>query len=130
MYHLTRPQFVSKFLALESGYIYIKHLTTTAYHLQTIGQVERFNRAIFTRFRRYVAKHQRDRALYRLLLSYAYNTRIYQLRSTSSYKLVLSGHPPGPSLIHASSSATSNFNNIYPATDAPRDESLSGNTLN
>lgn len=54
------PQFTSKFFAMICSLLGVKHLTTTAYHPQTKGQVEHYNKTIVTRLRHYVAEHQRD----------------------------------------------------------------------
>ena len=54
------PQFAAKFFEAVCTMIGIKHVFTTAYHPQTNGQVERFNKTIAARLRLYVAEHQKD----------------------------------------------------------------------
>lgn len=54
-----RSQLVRKIFATVCGYLVVKHVTTTAYRLQTKGQAKRFNCTIATRLRHYIAVHQR-----------------------------------------------------------------------
>lgn len=51
-------QFVFKFFADLCGFFGVRHLATTAYHLQPNGQAQRFNKTVVTRHRHYGAKHQ------------------------------------------------------------------------
>lgn len=53
-------QIVSKFPTLVCGYLSVKHLTTTAYHPQTNGQSEQFDRAIVIHPWHNVVEHQED----------------------------------------------------------------------
>lgn len=48
------PQFVCKFFTVICEYIEIKHLTTTRYPSQSIGQVRRRNISIFARLIHYI----------------------------------------------------------------------------
>lgn len=57
-------------------YLGTKHIETTAYHRQTKGQVERFNKLIVARLAQFVTTHQRIRELFRYLKSYTYHTRL------------------------------------------------------
>lgn len=49
---------VSKSVASMCAFFGIKHLTATAYHTRTNGQVERLNKTIYIRFRLYAAEYQ------------------------------------------------------------------------
>lgn len=77
------PQFVSKFFATICGFLDVRHLTTTAYHPQTNGQVERFNKTIVTRLRHYLADHQRSWDICVQPLTHAYNTQVPRSTNTS-----------------------------------------------
>lgn len=49
--------FISKFFSTLCIHLGTKHMTTTAFHPQTSGQVERYNETIITCLRHYVATH-------------------------------------------------------------------------
>ena len=49
------PQFTAKFFQAVCAELGVKKVFTTAYHPQTNGQVERYNRTILTALRGYVA---------------------------------------------------------------------------
>lgn len=95
------PQFVGKFFAFVWDDLGVKHLTMTAYHPRTNAQSERFNRTIITRLRHFIAEHQRNWDIYVQPLTYAYNNQVHRCTNTSPYSLFLSRHPPGPSLLRA-----------------------------
>lgn len=67
----TGRLFFSKFFATKTKRLEIKHLTTTAFHPQTVGQVEWFPTTILARLWHYVTKHQTDCDQYVQLLMYA-----------------------------------------------------------
>lgn len=60
-YTLTNDgvQFASMLIATLYTMLRVKHLTTTPYHLQINGQIERYNCTIFTGLRHYVAEIQK-----------------------------------------------------------------------
>lgn len=90
------PQFDSKFFAAICVRLGLKHLTMTAYHLQTNGQVKRFNQTIAGRLRQYVAEHQTDWDLYVQPLTYAHNAQVHKSTCTTPFSLTLSQQPAGP----------------------------------
>lgn len=51
-------QFVSTFFATRCGILGLKHLRSTAYHLQTNELVERYNKTIVASLRQFVGEHQ------------------------------------------------------------------------
>lgn len=73
-----------------------KHLTLTAYQLQTSWKADQFNKTIISRLQHYQAEHQRHRDRYMQLLTYAYIAQGHISTSLSSFTLFLSRHPPGP----------------------------------
>lgn len=52
-------QFVSQFFAIAPVRLFIEHFTTTAYHSQTNGRVERFNLAVVAHLRHYIGDHKK-----------------------------------------------------------------------
>ena len=62
--------FKSKFFLDVCRILSIKNNFTTTYHLQTNGQVERYNRTILAALRTYVADHPKDWDLYKDALTY------------------------------------------------------------
>ena len=90
------PQFTSKFFACLCAFLGSKLLNTTAYHPQTNGQAERFNRTIVARMRHYVNEHQTDWDDYVQPLTYGYNCQVHRTTGTTPFSLVLSREPPGP----------------------------------
>lgn len=64
----------------------------TAYHPQTNGQAERYNKTLEARLRHYVSEHQDDLDLYVQPLTYAYNSQIHKTAVTSPFSLSLSRH--------------------------------------
>jgi Chromo (CHRromatin Organisation MOdifier) domain len=70
----------------------------TAYHPQTNGQVERYNRTILAALRGYVARRQDDWDEYTSTLTYAYNCRVHSSLGMPPFELALSRPPPTTSL--------------------------------
>lgn len=64
-------QFVREFFTTFCLLFGFKKLTTTAYHLQTERQIERYNRASVMRFSHYVSEPERDWDLYVKPLTYS-----------------------------------------------------------
>jgi len=93
------PQFVSKFMGAVCGILGVKQLTTTAYHPQTNGQTERYNKTIVARLRHYVAENQADWDEYVQPLTYAYNAQVHRSTRVPPFALVLSRNPPGPAQV-------------------------------
>jgi transposase InsO family protein len=71
------PQFASKFFLATFRELGIEKFFSSAYHPQTNGQVERFNRMILNSLRWYVSEHQDDWDEYTSDLKFAYNCRIH-----------------------------------------------------
>jgi transposase InsO family protein len=67
---------------------------TTAYHPQTNGQVERFNRTIINSLRGYVTERQGDWDEYTAAITFGYNCRIHASQGLAPFELVLSRPPP------------------------------------
>ena len=88
------PQFAAKFFDTVCGMLGVKHFFTTAYHPQTNGQAERFNKTILDRIRHYVVEHQADWDKFIQPLAYAYNMQVHRVTNTTPFDLVLSRHPP------------------------------------
>ena len=80
------------------GLLRIRHVVTTAYHPQTKGQTERFNRTLATQLQHYVSAHQRDWDSYVQPLTYACNMQVREATDTTPFELILTRHPPGISV--------------------------------
>ena len=87
-------QFVAHFFQKVCQLLGINSAFTTAYHPQSNGQVERFNRTITAMLRCYVEDHPADWAKYVPSLCYAYNTSVHRSTGTTPFDLVLSRAPP------------------------------------
>ena len=92
------PQFNAKFFHRACRILGITNLYTSAYHLQTNGQVGRYNCTIASMLRNYVNEHQDDWDVYVGPLTYAYNSHVHRSTRTTPFELVLSRHPPEVSL--------------------------------
>jgi hypothetical protein len=89
------PQYTSKgFLAVcrELG---VNKVFATAYHPQTNGQVERFNRTIINSLRGYVTERQGDWDEYTAAITFGCNCRIHASIGLAPFELVLSRSDPG-----------------------------------
>ena len=87
-------QFTAKFFLEVCRELGIAKVFTTAYHPQTNGQVERFNRTILNALRAYVAKSQADWDDFTSAITYGYNSRIHASLGFAPFELVLSRPPP------------------------------------
>jgi Chromo (CHRromatin Organisation MOdifier) domain/Integrase core domain/Integrase zinc binding domain len=76
----------------------IAKVFTTAYHPQTNGQVERFNRTIVNSIRGYVSGRQSDWDEFTSALTFGYNCRIHSSLGFTPFDLVLSQPPPSLSV--------------------------------
>ena len=92
------PQFTAKFFQAVCAELGVKKVFTTAYHPQTNGQVERYNRTILTALRGYVARRQDDWDEYTSTLTYAYNCRVHSTLGMPPFELALTRCPPTTSL--------------------------------
>ena len=89
------PQFAAKFFDAVCALLGVRHYLTTAYHPQSNGQTERFNRTLVQRLRHYVEEHQRDWDDYVQPLTFAYNTQVHRSTETTPFDLVLTRAPSG-----------------------------------
>jgi transposase InsO family protein len=71
------PQFTAKFFQAVCSELGIHKVFTTAYHPQTNGQVERYNRTILASLRRYMANRQDDWDDYTSTVTYENNFRVH-----------------------------------------------------
>lgn len=89
----NEPQYIAKFFEIMCRLLGVKHLTTTTYHSQAIGQSEHYNKTTLLRLHHYVTDHQCNWDIYIKLMTYAINTHIYWWTSTTQFSLILSRHP-------------------------------------
>ena len=82
-------QFTEKFFQHVCNILGIRNLYTTTYHLQTNGQVERFNRTILAGLRKYVQEERKKWDLFSHAVTYAYNTQTHSSTGFSSFELAL-----------------------------------------
>jgi hypothetical protein len=87
------PQFTAKFFHAVCRELGIEKVFTTAYHPQTNGQVERFNRTILNSLRGYVAANQNNWDEFTSALTFAYNARVHTAIGLAPFELVLSRPP-------------------------------------
>ena len=71
------PQFTAKFFQAVCAELGIQKVFTTAYHPQTNGQVERYNRTILASLRGYVAARQDDWDDFTSAVTFACNFRVH-----------------------------------------------------
>jgi hypothetical protein len=94
-------QFNAKFFLSVFQELGIAKIFTTAYHPQTNGQVERFNRKIINSLRGYVERRQNDWDEYTSAITFVYNCRVHSSLYLAPFELILSRPPPtlsvGPS---------------------------------
>jgi transposase InsO family protein len=87
------PQFTAKFFQAACAELGISRVFTTAYHPQTNGQVERYNRTILDSLRAYVAKRHCDLDEYTSEVTFAYNCRVHSSLGMHTFELTLSRPP-------------------------------------
>lgn len=102
------PQFVSKFYALAYGHLGVstrrrRHIIRKLADKPNDSIANSSHASVITSL-----NANAIRTLYVQLLNYAYNTQVQQSTNTSPYSLLLSRHPPGPSLMRATSKTMSN----------------------
>ena len=98
-------QFTSKFFQAVCRSLGVNNAFTSAYHPQTNGQAERYNRTLLASLRNYVDDHQSDWDQYAGPLTYAYNCHVHRSTRTIPFDLVLSRPPPPFTLDQSDSSA-------------------------
>lgn len=89
-------QFVAKCFKKFCHLMGIKRRTTTAYHPQTNGQAERYNKTIAARLRHYVGEHQDDWDRYVQPLTYWYKNQPNCTTGTTPFNLANTRAPPSP----------------------------------
>ena len=90
------PQFVARTFEFLTVMLGVVHVRTTAYHPQTNGQAERYNRTLVTRLVHYVSEHQNDWDQYVQPLTYAYNSQVHRTTGFTPFELVLNKAPKTP----------------------------------
>lgn len=74
----------------------MKNLASTAFYLQTNGQVERYNETLESRLRLYNAENQQTRDIFEQPVMHAYNCQVHPLTNETSLSLTFFKHPFGP----------------------------------
>lgn len=97
------PQFVAKLFQSVCRLLGMKTTTSSAFHPQTNGQVERYNRSLLSMLRHYVGDHQDDWDRYASTVTFAYNMSVHRSTGATPFELVLS-RPPPPFVIQHSTS--------------------------
>jgi Integrase zinc binding domain len=87
-------QFNAKFFLSVCRELGIFKIFTTAYHPQTNGQVERFNRTIINCLRGYIERRQTDWDEYTSAITFGYNCRVHSSLDLAPFELILSRPPP------------------------------------
>lgn len=82
--------FVSKLSVTPRKILRLKHLTATAFHLLTNGQVKRYVKTNVALLQHSVAEHEDDRSLFARSLTYAYKNRVNRFIGVSTISPVLS----------------------------------------
>ena len=91
-------QFTSRLFQHTCRLLGAKNVFTTAYHPQSNGQVERYNRTILNALRHYTADHPKTWDQFTDVVTYAYNTQVHSSTGISPFELVLSRPPSTASL--------------------------------
>jgi hypothetical protein len=86
------------FLQAVCGELGIQKFFTTAYHPQTKGQFEQYNRTILDYLRGYVAARKDDWDYYTSAVTFAYNCRVHSSLGMPPFEIALSRPPPSLSL--------------------------------
>ena len=92
------PQLTSKLFQFVCTELGVRNAFTTAYHPQTNGQVERFNRTILASLRAFVGDNPKAWPEFVGPITYAYNTQVHPSLGVTPFQLVLS-KPPGSVII-------------------------------
>ena len=87
-------QFTAKFFMAVCRELGVAMVFTTAYHPQTNGQVECYNRTIINSLRGYIGDRQNDWDEFTSALTFGYNCRIHSSLGLAPFEFVLSRPPP------------------------------------
>lgn len=94
-------QFTSKFFQSICNVLGTRNLFTTAYHPQTNGQVERFNRTILAGLRHFCSEHGRDWDQFSSAVTYGYKNTVHRATGQTPFDLVLTRAPKPLALANA-----------------------------
>jgi len=83
------PQFMSNFFIAVMKMLGIETVRTTAYHHQTNGQVERYNRTMATELRHYVADDPSRWDELPPVIAMAYNSQPHRSTGTAPFELII-----------------------------------------
>ena len=86
-------QFTAKFFQDVCAILGIQKLFSAAYHPQTNGQVERFNRTILAGLRHFCSEHGRDWDRFSHAMTFAYNNAVHRATGLTPLDLVLTRAP-------------------------------------
>ena len=86
-------QFTSKFFQSICSILGARNLFTAAYHPQTNGQVERFNRTILSGLRHFCSDHGRDWDKFVHAVTFGYNSTVHRVTGSTPFELVLAKSP-------------------------------------
>ena len=113
-------QFIAEFFKTVCHILGVRRKTTTAYHPQTNGQAERYNKTIAKRLRHYVSEHQNDWDQYVQPLTYAYNAQVHATTGLPPFNLTIARPPPCPILDNVSSLAQTDAMRPIPSSRTMR----------
>jgi transposase InsO family protein len=86
-------QFYAKVFLAVCRELGIAKILTTAYHPQTNGQVERFNRTIIKSLRGYFERRQNDWDEHSSAITFCYNCRVQYSLNLAPFELIMSRPP-------------------------------------
>jgi len=87
-------QFVSKFMQKVCKILGIRQAFTAAYHPQTNGQAERFNRTLLAALRTFCGEHPKQWGQFLQAIVYGYNSTYHRAIKMSPLQLILTIPPP------------------------------------
>ena len=94
-------QFTARFFNTVCDILGIRQAFTSAYHPQTNGQTERFNRTILASLRCFCSEHGRDWDQFARAVAYGYNNTVHRATSCTPFTLMITYPPPHLSLTRA-----------------------------
>ena len=110
VYHYGQPayllsdrgtQFTSQFFKNVCKILGVKQAFTSAYHPQTNGQTERFNRTLLASLRCFCTEHGRDWDAFLQAVAYGYNCTVHTATKCTPFELMLTQPPPPLALARA-----------------------------
>jgi hypothetical protein len=99
-------QFLSSIMKEVCNFMQINKLTTTAYHPQTNGLTERFNKTLCSILSQYIAKNQKDWDEMLSIALFAYRASVHETTLTTPFELLYGRMPRLPSDLSNFSSST------------------------